>query len=125
MTSVKDNAGSRHDRATSLNLGAKLDQAITVLKSCVAAESPLVPRFNALRGRLQHNQLQLAVLGQFKRGKSTFINALLGAPARTRRSEGQERSSRHSWRMPSGQPGVFSTMLLRAGETDHLPLSPI
>ena len=32
-----------------------------------------------LRDRLSRERLQLAVLGQFKRGKSTFINALLGA----------------------------------------------
>jgi GTP-binding protein EngB required for normal cell division len=40
----------------------------------------LIARFDLLRERLRHSQLQLAVLGQFKRGKSTFINALLGAP---------------------------------------------
>jgi Dynamin family len=34
----------------------------------------------SLRERLQHQQLQIAVLGQFKRGKSTFVNALLGIP---------------------------------------------
>lgn len=33
-----------------------------------------------LRDRLQDARLQVAVLGQFKRGKSTFINALLGSP---------------------------------------------
>lgn len=35
---------------------------------------------NTLRDRLQEARLQIAILGQFKRGKSTFINALLGAP---------------------------------------------
>jgi GTP-binding protein EngB required for normal cell division len=33
----------------------------------------------SLRGRLAAGQLQVAVLGQFKRGKSSFLNALLGA----------------------------------------------
>jgi GTP-binding protein EngB required for normal cell division len=33
-----------------------------------------------LRERLVEERLQLAVLGQFKRGKSTFLNALMGAP---------------------------------------------
>lgn len=46
----------------------------------MAGDSPLVTRFNSLRERLRRSQLQLAVLGQFKRGKSTFINALVGAP---------------------------------------------
>ena len=40
---------------------------------------PLLARLRILHGRLEHERLQLAVLGQFKRGKSTFINALLGA----------------------------------------------
>lgn len=33
-----------------------------------------------LRARLVEQQLQIAVLGQFKRGKSTLLNALLGMP---------------------------------------------
>jgi GTP-binding protein EngB required for normal cell division len=33
-----------------------------------------------LRARLVEERLQIAVLGQFKRGKSTFLNALLGQP---------------------------------------------
>jgi hypothetical protein len=37
-------------------------------------------RLRNLRERLATEHLQLAVLGQFKRGKSTFLNALLGAP---------------------------------------------
>lgn len=36
-------------------------------------------RLASLRQRLQARQFRLAVLGQFKRGKSTLINALLGA----------------------------------------------
>jgi Dynamin family len=34
----------------------------------------------ALRERLVEQRLQVAVLGQFKRGKSTFLNALIGEP---------------------------------------------
>jgi GTP-binding protein EngB required for normal cell division len=41
---------------------------------------PALRALNALRERLQEVRLQVAVLGQFKRGKSTFINALLRAP---------------------------------------------
>ncbi|MBD3317577.1 MAG: hypothetical protein GF344_17450, partial [Chitinivibrionales bacterium] len=37
-------------------------------------------RIEDLRERLAHGSLRLAVLGQFNRGKSTFINALLGLP---------------------------------------------
>jgi GTP-binding protein EngB required for normal cell division len=37
-------------------------------------------RLDSLRHRLREERCHLAVLGQFKRGKSTLINALLGAP---------------------------------------------
>lgn len=43
-------------------------------------KSTLLVRLSTLKERLQHERLQVAVLGQFKRGKSTFINALLGVP---------------------------------------------
>ena len=39
---------------------------------------PIVRRINKLGERLAEERLQLAVLGQFKRGKSTLLNALLG-----------------------------------------------
>jgi GTPase Era involved in 16S rRNA processing len=61
-------------------LGVQFDQAATALRQALAQNAPLIARFDVLRERLQRSQLQLAVLGQFKRGKSTFINALLGAP---------------------------------------------
>jgi GTPase SAR1 family protein len=38
-------------------------------------------RLDGLRRRLGEQRCHLAVLGQFKRGKSTLVNALLGAPA--------------------------------------------
>jgi GTP-binding protein EngB required for normal cell division len=61
-------------------LADALARATTALECGVGTESALVPRFRGLCERLQQERLQLAVLGQFKRGKSTFINALLGAP---------------------------------------------
>ncbi len=46
----------------------------------VDTTSPLIARrLGVLRERLSEGRLQLAVLGQFKRGKSTLLNALLGA----------------------------------------------
>lgn len=56
-----------------------LNQAGNVIASSIGADSPLRTRLLALRDRLERRQLQIAVLGQFKRGKSTFVNALLGA----------------------------------------------
>jgi hypothetical protein len=51
-----------------------------LLATCTSPDSSLTLRLDALRERLVGERLQLAVLGQFKRGKSTFLNALLGAP---------------------------------------------
>jgi GTPase Era involved in 16S rRNA processing len=58
----------------------QLDQASSVVESSIGASSPLGTRLLALRDRVQHERLQIAVIGQFKRGKSTFVNALIGAP---------------------------------------------
>jgi predicted GTPase len=57
-----------------------LDEATIVLESFIPAESALILQLRTLCERLRHERLQLAVLGQFKRGKSTFLNALLSAP---------------------------------------------
>lgn len=61
-------------------LTAALDRAAPLLETALEPHGPLSSRLSDLRERLTHNRLQLAVLGQFKRGKSTFVNALLGAP---------------------------------------------
>jgi GTPase Era involved in 16S rRNA processing len=63
-----------------LQAGRGLDPAMATLSEAVADNALLRERVDSLRERLEHQRFQLAVLGQFKRGKSTFINALLGAP---------------------------------------------
>ncbi len=93
MTSGRDRNSRKaaDDRATvavrserkSLGSGAlvdQLDEANGVVESSIGASSPLCTRLLALRDRVQHERLQIAVIGQFKRGKSTFVNALIGAP---------------------------------------------
>lgn len=60
-------------------LAAALGRIEPALEAALGVQSPLVARLRALHRRLAHERLQIAVLGQFKRGKSTFINALLGA----------------------------------------------
>lgn len=72
MTKMRENTGPP-------GLAAKLDRVISVLRDPVVDNPSLAARIDALRERLRHSRLHLAVLGQFKRGKSTFINALLGA----------------------------------------------
>jgi 8-oxo-dGTP pyrophosphatase MutT (NUDIX family) len=70
----------KRDNTERWSLAAKLDRVMAALREAVLDNSSLAARLDSLRGRLRHNRLHLAVLGQFKRGKSTFINALLGAP---------------------------------------------
>ncbi len=55
-----------------------LDEFIDVLSPVVNQNSSTVDRIVQLRDRVQNDRFQLAVLGQFKRGKSTLLNALLG-----------------------------------------------
>ncbi len=68
-----------HENERPEALAAALGRIEPVLEIAIGVESPLVAQFRMLRRRLDQERLQLAVLGQFKRGKSTFINALLGA----------------------------------------------
>jgi GTP-binding protein EngB required for normal cell division len=63
-----------------LQTGRGLDPAMATLSEAVADNALLRERVDSLRERLVHQRFQLAVLGQFKRGKSSFINAILGAP---------------------------------------------
>lgn len=62
------------------SLMSALTQACDVLVDAVGADATLNRQMQILRRRLQQQRLQIAILGQFKRGKSTFINALLGVP---------------------------------------------
>lgn len=53
--------------------------ALLEIGSSDATNQGLRKKLLSLEGKLESNQLHLAVLGQMKRGKSSFINALLGA----------------------------------------------
>lgn len=70
----------RESQAAAGGLAELLAQASVLVDDCVGDESPFSHRLTTLHERLQESRLQVAILGQFKRGKSTFINALLGAP---------------------------------------------
>lgn len=61
-------------------LAVGLEAAESILNSSRLDWHSRSARVATLRERLTTERLQLAILGQFKRGKSTFINALLGAP---------------------------------------------
>ena len=57
-------------------------QLIVQAIGCVPFPSPeqarSIERLRGLAGRLVESRLQIAVVGQFKRGKSSLLNALLG-----------------------------------------------
>lgn len=55
-----------------------LSRLITVLEPFANEFKLEIGRLTELRERLQEGRFHLAVLGQFKRGKSTLLNALLG-----------------------------------------------
>lgn len=59
----------------------RLPELLGEVESCLHAPSPsqrkLVGKITHLAERLRTDRFQLAVLGQFKRGKSTLLNALL------------------------------------------------
>lgn len=67
------------DRPT---VGANIDLLFHKMRSCAdefgLGEMTSVRRVFELEDRLGHGRFHLAVLGQFKRGKSTLLNALLG-----------------------------------------------
>lgn len=59
------------------NLSVSLQSLSTILAARPAIR-PLTERAQSLHARLDRGRFHLAVLGQFKRGKSTLLNALLG-----------------------------------------------
>jgi small GTP-binding protein len=55
-----------------------MNKGITLLRDLGPVMEPQEKTLTSLRDRLAEGRFQLAVLGQFKRGKSTLLNALLG-----------------------------------------------
>ncbi|HPC55855.1 MAG TPA: dynamin family protein [Methanolinea sp.] len=64
--------------AATPDLSSLLGRAISILHDLGPAMEPQERALSGLRDRLSEGRFQLAVLGQFKRGKSTLLNALLG-----------------------------------------------
>jgi len=58
-------------------LQKELDRELVRLAGLPALQGPKIDR---LIDKLRQNRFNLVVLGAFKRGKSTLINALLGKP---------------------------------------------
>lgn len=61
-------------------LDSLLARAVAAIHSPTISQQEILARINELRTRLGDDVIRVAVLGQFKRGKSTLLNALLGSP---------------------------------------------
>ncbi len=72
-----------HRRAEWVQSMTQGQQLANLVERAAAIARPLAPsaatRLGAMLERLLKGRLQVAVLGQFKRGKSTLVNALLGS----------------------------------------------
>lgn len=64
--------------STLRDLPALMNRGIAILRDLGPVMEPQEKTLTGLRDRLAEGRFQLAVLGQFKRGKSTLLNALLG-----------------------------------------------
>jgi ribosome biogenesis GTPase A len=71
-------AQTHPDAPTSRDLIQILRDANAYVATPSANQAKILERLDSLRERLATERFQLAVLGQFKRGKSTLLNALLG-----------------------------------------------
>lgn len=70
-----------HAPSIALDLTSAIGVAAQVVEGASPAERRLSLQLKALGERIRVEQFQLAVVGQFKRGKSSLLNALLGADA--------------------------------------------
>jgi GTP-binding protein EngB required for normal cell division len=61
-----------------IGLAALLEKAVALIETPTVGQASYLAQLSDLHRRLVGNRFQLAVLGQFKRGKSTLLNALLG-----------------------------------------------
>jgi GTP-binding protein EngB required for normal cell division len=69
------------NQVSNLALPELLSAAVSSVTAPSASQRKILDRLHTLRERLATERFQLAVLGQFKRGKSTVLNALLGQSA--------------------------------------------
>lgn len=61
-----------------IELEALLEKAVALIEATTPGQASHLGQLSDFYRRLVDNRFQLAVLGQFKRGKSTLLNALLG-----------------------------------------------
>ena len=74
---LRDTSKEPHSRAV-MDFQILVSQALKTLRGLGSDFASHADRLTFLRERLEEGRLHLAVLGQFKRGKSTLLNAFLG-----------------------------------------------
>ena len=62
------------------SLDELLARAISSTQGSSEAQHRILEKLGDLGARFEEGRLRVAVIGQFKRGKNTLLNALLGAP---------------------------------------------
>jgi ribosome biogenesis GTPase A len=72
--------GKRHMEASNDWLISLLDKGVSLVSSLGPDFEHEAKRMTAMKDRLRDGRFHLAVLGQFKRGKSTLLNALISEP---------------------------------------------
>jgi hypothetical protein len=81
MTTALESKAERTPRIMADRLSNLLSQAAASIVEPTAEQNRLIDELSELGNRLVAQQLRIAVLGQFKRGKSSLLNALLGMQA--------------------------------------------
>ena len=76
--SATSTCSPEQDSRSSIDFQLLLGEALRIVDSLGDQFSGDNEKLRALRTRLEEGRFHLAVLGQFKRGKSTFLNAFLG-----------------------------------------------
>ena len=76
MTAIEQSAKRQTEQRHSIE---GILRALLTIQESETRNTSLHEKLLFLEKKLASNQLHLAVLGQMKRGKSSFINALLGA----------------------------------------------
>jgi Dynamin family len=78
------NEGSLLSTSGALALTTSLADLVARVQSSIVDPTPperdILAKLDAVLARIQEARLRVALLGQFKRGKSTLLNALLGIP---------------------------------------------
>ena len=80
LRELSDAMASGRERVPAVPLPALVAAAQASIADPSPGERAILAKLNAALARTEEGRLRVAMLGQFKRGKSTLLNALLGVP---------------------------------------------